>query len=67
VVRRIAEKLGIHLEALRAQVGQAEIDWGDRPGATTDKARRIKELEKVRIRVPSRGVIPTTSWASLLI
>ena len=35
--------LGIHPEALRARVGQAEIDRGDRPGTTTDEARRIKE------------------------
>ena len=25
---------------------QARIDSGDRPGTTTDEARRIKELEK---------------------
>ena len=42
-VRRIAEELGIHPEALRARVGRAEIDRGDRPGTTTDEARRIKE------------------------
>ena len=45
-VRRIAEELGIHPEALRTWVRQAEIDRGDRPGATTDEARRIRELEK---------------------
>ena len=45
-VRRIAEELGIHPEALRTWVRQAEIDRGDRPGTTTDEARRIKELEK---------------------
>lgn len=38
--------LGIHPEALRTWVRQAEIDRGDRPGTTTDEARRIKELEK---------------------
>ena len=45
-VRRIAEELGIHPEALRTWVRRAEIDRGDRPGTTTDEARRIKELEK---------------------
>ena len=45
-VRRITEELGIHPEALRTWVRQAEIDRGDRPGTTTDEARRIKELEK---------------------
>lgn len=38
--------LGIHPEALRTWVGRAEIDRGDRPGTTTDEARRIRELEK---------------------
>ena len=42
-VRRIAEELGIHPEVLRTRVRQAEIDRGDRPGTTTDEARRIKE------------------------
>ena len=42
-MRRIAEELGIHPEALRTWVRQAEIDRGDRPGTTTDEARRIKE------------------------
>ena len=32
--------LGVHPEALRARVG---IDRGDRPGTTTDEARRIGE------------------------
>ena len=45
-VRRIAEELGIHPEALRTWVRQAEIDRGDRPGTTTDEARRIKELTR---------------------
>ena len=45
-VRRIAEELGIHPEALRTWVRQAEIDRGDRPGTTADEARRIRELEK---------------------
>lgn len=35
--------LGIHPEVLRARVGRAGIDAGDRPGTTTDEARRIKE------------------------
>jgi len=41
-----AKGLGINPEALRTWVRQAEIDAGDRPGTTTDEARRIKELEK---------------------
>ena len=45
-VRRIADELGVHPEALRTWVRQAEIDQGTRPGTTTDEAQRIKELEK---------------------
>ena len=45
-IRRIADELGVHPEALRTWVRQAEIDQGTRPGTTTDEAQRIKELEK---------------------
>jgi|GEM_PF-1138715 len=44
-VRRIAVELGIHPEAWRTWVRQAEIDQGTRPGVTTDQAERIKKLE----------------------
>lgn len=45
-IHRIAEELGVHPEALRTWVRQAEIDQGTRPGTTTDEAQRIKELDK---------------------
>ena len=56
-IRRIADELGVHPEALRtwvkkAQVAlrtwvkKAQVDGGLRPGTTTDQAQRIKELEK---------------------
>uniref|UniRef100_UPI0012E8946A transposase n=1 Tax=Rhodococcus phenolicus TaxID=263849 RepID=UPI0012E8946A len=45
-IKRIAEQLGIHPEALRTWVRQAEIDGGVRPGTTTDEAKRIAELER---------------------
>ena len=45
-IRRIAEELGVHPEALRTWVKKAQIDQGTRPGTTTDEAQRIKELEK---------------------
>ncbi|UTT51050.1 transposase (plasmid) [Rhodococcus gordoniae] len=38
--------MGIHPEALRTWVRQAEIDGGVRPGTTTDEAKRIAELER---------------------
>lgn len=43
---RVAERLGIHREALRTWVRQAEIDGGQRSGTTTSDAQRIAELEQ---------------------
>lgn len=45
-IRRIAEELGVHPEALRTWVKKAEIDAGARPGTTTSDAERIRRLEK---------------------
>jgi transposase len=45
-IARIAQQLGIHREALRTWIRQAEIDGGQRPGTTTGDARRIAELER---------------------
>ena len=45
-IRRIAEQLGIHPEALRTWVRQAEVDDGVRPGTTSGEAARIAELER---------------------
>jgi len=45
-IKRIADQLGIHPEALRTWVRQAEVDGGVRPGTTTDDATRIAELER---------------------
>jgi transposase len=43
---RVARRLGVHPEALRGWVKQAEIDGGTQPGMTTDDKRRIAELER---------------------
>jgi len=43
---RIGRQLGIHPEALRTWIRQAEIDGGQRPGATTDDKQRIAGLER---------------------
>ena len=42
-IRRIADELGVHPEALRSWVKKAQVDGGLRPGTTTDEAARIKE------------------------
>jgi transposase len=43
---RIGGQLGVHPEALRSWVKQAEIDGGERPGVTTGDKQRITELER---------------------
>ena len=45
-IKRIADQLGVHPEALRNWVRQAEVDDGVRPGTTSDDATRIAELER---------------------
>ena len=42
---RVAEQLGVHREALRTWVRQAEVDAGQRPGVPTAEQQRIAELE----------------------
>ena len=43
---RVGRQLGVHPEALRSWVKQAEIDGGERPGTTTGNNQRIAELER---------------------
>jgi transposase len=45
-IARVARQLGVHPEALRTWIRQAEIDGGVRPGTTTEDSRRIAELER---------------------
>lgn len=45
-IKRIADQLGVHPEALRTPVKQAETDEGVRPGTTSSDAARIVELER---------------------
>jgi transposase len=43
---RVADQLGVHREALRTWVRQAEVDGGKRPGTTSGDAQRLAELER---------------------
>ena len=43
---RVGRQLGIHPEALRTWVWQAEVDGGMRPGTTSEESKRIAELER---------------------
>ena len=42
----VANQLGVHREALRNWVRQAEVDAGQRPGVPTAEQQRIAELER---------------------
>jgi transposase len=46
VYKRIGDQLGVHPEALRTWVKQAEVDEGLAPGTTTAEAARIVELAR---------------------
>jgi len=45
-IKRIGDQLGVHPEALRTWVKQAEIDGGVAAGTTSAQAARITELER---------------------
>src|SRR5699024_2640735 len=45
-IKRIAEQLGVHPEALRTWVKRAEVDGGLRAGTTSDDAARLAQLER---------------------
>ena len=43
---RVGAQLGIHAEALRKWVRQAEVDRGMRPGLSNTDRQRLMELER---------------------
>ena len=45
-IKRIADQLGVHPEALRTWVKQAETDDGVRPGPASAEQARVAELER---------------------
>ena len=64
-IRRIADELGVHPEALRTWVKKAQVDGGLRPGTTADQAQRIKELEKEVRELRRANAIPKSASACL--
>jgi transposase len=54
-LKRIADQLGVHPDAMRTWVKRAEVDEGVSAGTTTDEATRIAYLER---RTPSCGDRP---------
>lgn len=58
-----ADQLGVHPEALRAWVKQAEIDGGVRAGTTTGDAERIAQLERENRELRRANEILKTSAA----
>ena len=44
--KRVGDQLGVHPEALRTWVRDAEVDEGLRPGVPSAEAARIAELER---------------------
>ncbi len=47
-IRRIADELGVHPEALRTWVKKAQVDQGTQPGITTKDAQRILGVKGAR-------------------
>jgi transposase len=45
-IARVGRQLGVHPEALRGWLKQAEINGGQRPGTSTGDKQRITELER---------------------
>jgi transposase len=62
-IKRVADQLGVHPEALRNWVRQAEVDDGVRSGTTTDEAKRLAELERENCELKRANEILRTASA----
>src|SRR2546430_9298420 len=60
---RVGRQLGVHPEALRGWVKQAEIDNGMRPGITSEDQKRIAELERENRELRRADEIPKAAEA----
>ena len=56
---RVGRQLGVHPEALRSWVKQAEIDGGERPGTTTGDKQRICELAQGQPGAQGQTCVPS--------
>lgn len=57
-IARVADQLGVHREALRTWIRQAEVDAGKRPGTTSSDAQRLAELERENRELRRANEIP---------
>src|ERR687893_2808028 len=54
-ITSVAHKLGVSSETLRKWIRQAQVDDGQRPGATSDESAELKRLRREEAGVKGRG------------
>jgi len=59
----VAHKLGVTSETLRRWIRQAEIDDGQRPGATSDESQELKRLRRENAELKRANEILKTASA----
>lgn len=64
-ITSVAHKLGVSSETLRKWIRQAQVDQGQRPGATTDESAELKRLRRGNA-VPSHCTSGSHRWPSAI-